>query len=160
MSDADQHNADIDAVSRRGKPSEDTGHVVFPHDDPRYSNTGEGGLFVRLVVKEAKEYDERWVNCCGGTHQIQMDEILLGGSARDFPSQRRTGIDDHDRYLSVPCLATLTIGSTGWSGYHEAIGTYWMCHFEDLTEDGRALYNLIGKLYPGHKIELQTWLDT
>ena len=63
------------------------------------------------------------------------------------------------RYMSIPYLAALTLGSTGWSGYSDKDG-YWRCTYEDLTEEGKALYNSIKALYGDNPLYLQTWLDT
>lgn len=58
------------------------------------------------------------------------------------------------RYESRSYLCIMTIGSTGWSNVE------WTCTYEDLTEKGKTLYNLLQELYPDCELYLQTWLDT
>jgi len=57
-------------------------------------------------------------------------------------------------------LAALVLGTTGWSGWHEADGRYWECRFDDLSAEGKALYRQIEALYPGCELHLLTFLDT
>lgn len=64
------------------------------------------------------------------------------------------------KYTSRAYSCAFRMGSTGWSGYVEKAGCYWHCTYEDLKPEGKALYNLIRKLYPKAKLHLQTWLDT
>lgn len=49
--------------------------------------------------------------------------------------------------------ATILLGSTGWSGD-------WFCTYDDLTDSGKALYDLMQKLYPECDLHLATFLDT
>jgi hypothetical protein len=62
-------------------------------------------------------------------------------------------MDSLQRYRSIEYLAVITMGSTGWSGE-------FRCTYDDLTDEGKELYNNIQKLYPTGKLVLQTWLDT
>lgn len=160
------------------------GFVDFPINDPDYKNSGEGGMFVRLVVAENDE-NSYWGVCCGGTQSILYDEQLLGDDiARDlsfeesvvsfsegFPSENfhfprlREAFNEPpgklDPYLSVPYLSIITLGTTGWSGWNESSGEYFRCRYENLTAEGKALYDSIKKLYEGKgTLYLQTWLDT
>jgi len=58
------------------------------------------------------------------------------------------------RYLSKQFLAAITMGSTGWSGE-------FRCTYDNLTDEGKTLYDSIQKLYAGKgKLHLITWLDT
>ena len=66
----------------------------------------------------------------------------------------------HDRYESVPYLAVLTIGSTGWVGYRKPDWKPFVCRYEHLTASGQALYQAMQNAYPGRRLILQTWLDT
>jgi hypothetical protein len=57
-------------------------------------------------------------------------------------------------------LAVIILGSTDWSGWNESKGRYWTCKFDDLTEEGKALYKQIEALYPRCELHLLTFLDT
>lgn len=68
------------------------GWVDFPINSPEYENSGEGGMFVRLVVVPhfyenknedfdkylEKKYQEEWMVCCGGAVVVIYDESFLG----------------------------------------------------------------------------------
>jgi hypothetical protein len=162
------------------------GYVNFPVDSKEYISTGEGGLFVELWVVPKKDTD--WMVCCGGfginvtycesligtdkSHNTDnfdemMQEIKSGNKdARQrfyleeelFPYMHK---DEEQRdYNSIDLYACVNLGSTGWSGYHDDKGM-WRCTFDDLNDDGKALYKSLEKLY-GDTAELLlvTWLDT
>ena len=149
-----------------------TGLVNFPVDSPDYENTKEGGMFVRVMVLETPQteawLDKTWMECCGGTQTVQMDESLLADEATEiklFPcmfngngSRRRSpSVVDHG---SVECLAAITIGSTGWTGFDHKAQCMWTCTEDDLNADGKALMAILRDTYPGQEIILTTWLDT
>jgi hypothetical protein len=164
---------------------EQTGFVKFPIQDARWKSTQEGGMFVRLVVMHPKK---GWMQCAGGSVVVLKDECYHGDDNRKEPqfrpfpenaseitayfeeeNQARIVYDSYhfpnldaqglEKYMSVPYLCAMTLGSTGWSGFSDELG-YWRCTYEDLTSEGKALYESLRKLYPDSKIHLQTWLDT
>lgn len=148
------------AMNRRS--TEVTGYVNFPVNDPSWEFTGEGGMFVRLVVEDV---ENTFMQCCGGHSNVVIyDESFVGTDKEEryhFPRlNRQFKSDDPYKYTSIPYLAILTIGSTGWSGWNEEHGYYWKCAEEDLTEKGKELLEALKALYPGCRIDLQTWLDT
>lgn len=68
--------------SRRRDVDARVGFVKFPRKD----STGEGGVFVRLVVIDTegdRHYMRKWVPCCGGYVQFTMDETFLGDDLVD-----------------------------------------------------------------------------
>lgn len=162
------------------------GFVNFPVKDPSYRNTNEGGMFVRLVVRDRLMGDT--FVCCGGSNYYIHDETLLSEDKYPFPPEPeeltqesladfeererewttvripRIGLRGHSITplddLSEPVPAVLTVGSTGWSGWSDTRKEYFTCRYEDLTDEGKALYQLMVKLYPHCDVVLQTWLDT
>jgi len=143
------------------------GYVNFPMD--RIESTKEGGCFVRLVVLDVADYDERWVPCCGGYQYFNYDECFLGDDQYVSPTTPSEGNDEVDvwkyypdlynevvegQWQSVRVLAVLTIGATGWSSGE------WRCTYADLTPEGKALYDSLQNLYPGREVRLLTYLDT
>ena len=147
-----------------------TGWVRFPVEDPQWEFSREGGMFVRLMVIDGRNHKEEhcWMECCGGTVEVQLDETpqvpdalmqRLWPGMFDGMGRHRTEPTPKN-YNSVPCLATLVIGSTGWAGWSEEKNTYWTCTEDDLTEEGKALVASLRRLYPGHELVLTTWLDT
>ena len=158
----------------RRDPASASGFVNFPATDPAYKHTEEGGMFVRLSVL-APDPAGKWMHCSGGVHTMVIDACPIGKptEAALFPklAARQARIEaappDADTELptdeeleSAELLANLTIGSTGWSGWHEAVDKLWECTEADLTEDGQALLALMRRLYPGCTIVISTWLDT
>lgn len=154
-------------MNRRTK--EMVGCVRFPVDDPTWKNTGEGGLFVKLVVVP-RAWDE-YQACCGATTSDFMAESYIGDtrgadSSFHYPHADRawTQTPEPDelwsRYSSIAYLAVIVLGSTGWSGWSDERGSYWRCDFTDLDENGMAIVNALAAIYPGCDLRLVTWLDT
>ena len=165
----------------RRRTSEVVGYVNFPMH--RIACTGEGGCFVRLVVLDAEDYADKWVPCCGGYQYFHYDECFLGDDLyeelpmppedenpkkmmqyfRDLDKARkkrdakyypRLDNDEDSGRWSVRVLAAMTIGATGWSSGE------WRCTYEDLTDEGKALYDSLQRLYAGRQVRLLTYLDT
>lgn len=159
------------------------GFVRFPIDDPRFKDSREGGTFIRLVVVEPE--DGVWMPCPSGRQHVVYGGQYVGDDLRDRPeatNEAWPGIEalqaltlanerydefhfphlydgfDEYRQLSRPYLAALTIGAVERSFVSDS--DYWRCQYEDLTAQGKALYELIRSLYRGCEIYLQTWLDT
>ena len=132
------------------------GLVRFPVDDPKWKNTREGGMFVRLVVVPPLDLD--YPVCCGGLLHILADENLLDPKEKEHYPR----LDDDnalDQFKSIGYIAVMYMGSTGWSGA-DLNGDYWQCQSKDLTLDGRNLMDLMTVLHPKCQVELLTWLDT
>ena len=145
-------------------------------------------MIVKLVVCDNRDFDDRFGECCGATIFDTLSESLVGDDRRPkptpleshdsveaiqaemdarnaweayhFPRASDDTAGDAARYLSRDYLAALVLGTTGWSGWHEAEGRTWECRFDDLTDDGKSLYRQIEKLYPGCELHLLTMLDT
>lgn len=67
----------------RGNPTARSGFVNFPTSDPRYKNTGEGGMFVRLVVVPNRDAD--FMVCAGGEIRFLADAALVGDDVTEPP---------------------------------------------------------------------------
>ena len=156
--------------NRRSK--EVRGLVDFPVDDPAYRNSAEGGMFVRLVV--VPNIDDDWMVCCGGENYFLYDECLIGDDIdrgqKDFQSPAQ---EFHFPHLneerssniypaaSIGYLCVITLGSTGWSGWSDEKNDYFRCRYENLTVEGKKIYDQVQKMYEGKGIlYIQTWLDT
>ena len=155
----------------RRRESHVTGAVKFPVDDPRYSHSHEGGMFVRAMVMETTvaedpDLERCWMECMGGTCRVEQDAEILETATERLLWPRRFAEDGSHRVLnpedifSEGCLAVVTLGSTGWSGWAEDTQKYWQCHEDDLTGVGKAIVANLRELYPGRTVHLTTWLDT
>jgi hypothetical protein len=69
----------------RGNPTARSGFVNFPTSDPRYTHTGEGGLFVRLVVVPTRDAD--FMVCAGGEVRFLADGVLVGDDVTEPPAR-------------------------------------------------------------------------
>lgn len=173
-------------MNRRSKDR--NGWVNFPVDDSKWSSTNEGGMFVKLVVCDDREFDEQFGICCGVHVHDLLSEQLINDDQRPYRARPVIDLDEsvtiqqmneavqYDKlweeyhyphanhfkkpeYHSRAYLCSMVLGSTGWSGHNDDIGL-WHCTYDDLTEDGKSLYNTIQQLYPGCKLHLLTFLDT
>ena len=84
------------------------GAVAFPVDNPTWRNSGEGGMFVKLVVVDDRDYDDSdWTICCGVSVSDLKSEELVGDDQLDPPALRfeegeapeeaLQALDEHDR---------------------------------------------------------------
>lgn len=145
-------------------------------------------MVVKLVVAEPVSKVHSWAMCAGAEVVNLLSEPLLhddqlappdppveyksledmeradaemhAWEERHFPNLYAKDADAYQRYLSQPYLAALVLGTTGWSGKHVATGELWHCTVNDLTEEGKTLYESLQRLYPGCTLHLLTFLDT
>ena len=115
------------------------GFVKFPIKDPEYEFTNEGGTFVKLVVLEERGI----LRACSNANVVDHDDAFCVNPL------------DLDKF----CLASIVIGSTGWTGYDDKKKDYWKCEFKHLTFDGRKLFQKMVELFPGARVKLLTFLD-
>ena len=158
------------------------GMVHFPVD--KYPSTREGGMFVRLWVVPNESY-----GLCAGVCSVELiSEVFLGtdvlGPQMDADAQTIAtaweqpmhSVKDLDKVLALEkeldaktrgtlvspssvgdiaeVVCSITMGSTGWSNGE------WRCTYDDLSTEGKALYDSIRKLYPTCTLHLATFLDT
>lgn len=165
-----------------------TGWVNFPVNDPQWVNSMEGGMVVKLVVCDNREFDNQFAVCCGGSVSDLLSECFVGDDRRPkptplasydtveavraeqaamaeweeyhYPRLNDEQAEGAERYLSRDYLAAVVLGTTGWSGWNPLTEQGWHCQFADLTAEGQALYWQLEALYPGCEIHLLTYLDT
>lgn len=163
-------------MNRRSLDKE--GWVNFPTHLP---NSGEGGMLVKLWVLDRRDTDAAYGVCTGvGVFDV-ITESFLGTDkspppSSDFyenheqysPEELRKLDDEHQKMYEQWAdsfydkdtgnvgflLASIVLGSTGWSN------SEFRCKPEDLTEEGKQLYNLMQRLYPDAELHLATFLDT
>lgn len=90
----------------------------------------------------------------------KSSEEQLAWMRRHFPDYDNPQVGAFERALSQPYLASIVLGSTGWTGYNPDTGDSWSCSFEDLSPEGKVFYESVQRLYPGCKLHLLTFLDT
>jgi hypothetical protein len=165
------------------------GCVNFPIANPLWKNSKEGGMVVKLVVIDPRDFEDQFGLCCGAQVHDVLTEVLLGSDKHPHPERPQqfdtpADVKDYEqacmdwqatyfpdntsdekdlgvlRFLSRDYLAAVVLGVTGWSGWNEPAGKYWICQPSDLSEDGQALYRQLENLYPGCELHLLTYLDT
>lgn len=167
--------------SHQGLPAE---LITFPSESECLRDSGEGGLFVMMVVPEPKDRNNACSvdvsifvtrpNVCVSPERNQF-WMSHGDHRRSFRSQmelsafiQKTGNTEWKRWmfnahseddLSDPVLVAIHLGSTGLSLYDEHEGSYWNATKEDLTPAGKALYEALEAAY-GVAPVLLTFLDT
>lgn len=165
-----------------------TGWVNFPVNDPQWANSMEGGMVVKLVVCDNRDFDDQFGVCCGASVSDLLSECFVGDDRRpkpeplpsydsieavraeqqafadweqyQYPRLHDEAVEGVERYLSRDYLATLVLGTTGWSGWNPQTEKGWVCQFSDLNPEGQALYRQMEALYPGCDVHLLTFLDT
>jgi hypothetical protein len=153
--------------------------VVVPpeYEPPPIENSEE---FDEDSEAEIEYRKNKPVVCCGGLISYHYDEVLFATDESDcipwwektteqiVASSKRDDIElrhfpylgdesksweNSEKFLSTQYLAVILMGSTGWNGR-------FRCTYDDLTDDGKALYDSVKKLHPTSTLVLQTWLDT
>lgn len=156
-------------MRREPTPAHPNDLVKFPHDLEEYTNTGEGGMYVKLAVVG----DLRKQCSMTAVQDIYPDVLVgsdraLGEGCTEFfyPGVKRwmrassSPTPDWQDLLSIPLQALIILGSTGWSGWSDSRSSYWTCQFADLTLAGQALYRMLQDQFPYHQLHLLTYLDT
>jgi hypothetical protein len=159
------------AMTRRD-PNSQSGWVNFPANNPQWDMTGEGGMFVTLLVYEEDRNlrDDRagFFKCCGGASIVLRECEVLVAIVDCATGEHKTQEEREKFYggvdVSKSLLAAVTMGTTGGSWGRSVEGEQmwenWGCGMGDLSEEGKNLVELLQKLYPRAHVELLTHLDT
>ena len=125
---------------------------------------GGNGTLVKLWVIDRQDFDEAYGVCAGVAVYDQCTEEFVGSDKARFPAGIPNPKDvsklfaqffrDEAREQSVPLLASIVLGSTGWS--HSS----FICTYDHLTPEGKAIYDAMQKLYPKAELHLMTFVDT
>lgn len=156
-------------MSSRRDASKQSGWVNFPAKDPAFRNTAEGGMSVHALFVATASIsggEDPFVHNCstdlgvmrrgGPTFSADITNVAVEmfGESNDEMSDFT-----NDNNATYGLLACVCLGSSGGSFLHDALGQFWACRREDLTEDGRQLLLSLERLY-GRRAILLTTLDT
>ena len=107
----------------RGNPSARRGFVSFPTADPAYKHTGEGGLFVRLVVIPNPDSD--FMVCQGGDIRFLASGILVGDDITAIPQKPPSPEKDQARlgnvFRRLRSLFSKTDDAKAWQDYYDKL---------------------------------------
>ena len=118
----------------------------FVEDDPSIENKPYADRSVEELAEMSKSYEDLF----------EMEKTLLRDANRDVVR----ACDEHGYQTSHALVANILMGSTGWSGSNKTGEIYFICEYQDLTSDGKAVYDMMQKAYPTCKLALMTFLDT
>lgn len=143
-----------------------SGFVKWPEEGgvKEWINSGEGGSWVLLVIPELSVRYERdsFVHCIADClPYLPMPDVIIGGE--DFPYNRErfwpTLESQPPRDWSMPFLSVILLGTTGASWWSEVDKKQFQCTREDLTDEGKTIFDLMERLYSRRPL-LLTLLDT
>jgi hypothetical protein len=124
------------------------------HDETYLGDDNRELDFKALSEEEQSKLNPEQLNQYLQTEQEARDRYV----EYTFPNLKENNFEL--QYHSRPYLAVVIMGSTGWSGFSYETGEYFRCRYENLSDEGKSLYQKIKDLYPGEKLTLQTWLNT
>lgn len=124
---------------------------------PHLEDGGEGGAYVAMAVPE--EGDENDACCVDVSIQLTEPDVLLNpGWVADVWGDGLSGTAYSER-TSLPPRAAVFLDSTSASLWDERAGNYWCARPDDLTEEGKILYDMLRRVN-GVEPLLLTLLDT
>lgn len=94
------------------------GWVNFPVDDPSWHNTQEGGLFVKLVVCDDREYNDRFGICSGVFVHDRLSELLIADDKRPLPKSdfKKSDFLNQEEYAAA--CENYYADLSRWEEYH------------------------------------------
>lgn len=143
-----------------------SGYVYFPVNSRKYRDTKEGGLFVKLfVVPNEDEYGIP-VCCWTGCYDV-VCEAYVGsdtGKRATYFFPKYNSQDEEDiikKHTSIPLVASIFLGATGWSGWDSKNKRYFRAKYDDLDDVGKKLYDHLKRMYGKWcSLHIVTFLDT
>jgi hypothetical protein len=135
-----------------------SGLIKFPEDG--------GGIYYR---DETASYSIKLVVPCPsslipgslpfrGMASFQVDDAFMVSDGRG----RLMGdiiFSSPSYYPSEPYLAVILVGLSACVYHLYSDDGLWIPTFDDLTDDGKLVHNLLSDVYPSSPIVLQTWID-
>jgi hypothetical protein len=107
----------VERVSRR-RTSAQHGYVNFPVNDERLRSTGEGGMFVKLVVVDDREYDDTpWTICCGAGITDHLTEQMVGDDQAEAP-RLELAKPDESAEQALAAIQAHDAAHKAWEGRH------------------------------------------
>lgn len=109
---------------------------------------------------EAKPYADRSAEELAKMHKAYEDMFEMEKTLTQEAAAAVCTFDEHGYRSSYALVANILMGSTGWSGSNKTGEIYFICEYQDLTSDGKVVYDMMQKAYPTCKLALMTFLDT
>jgi hypothetical protein len=132
--------------------------IKFPELGGRWTNTHEGGLNVYAVILQPEGLENYYAKCLTGTPGwTDMDGVISPEKYKDINHAMFEQELDKQLPPFEPANLVMLIGTTKtcfWDG-----DFYFCAKMEDLTEDGKTLFEIIKKTY-GVYPDIVTLLDT
>lgn len=119
-------------------------------DNVLCEDTGEGGMAFFLIIRQ-RDIGERRQVCVAGDILYPLMDCQI--EPPDF-CEYNTGWEER----TIPIDAGLLIGSTKSSIWNKREEKYFRAEYDDLTNAGKTLYDLLKKIYG--EVTIVTLLDT
>jgi hypothetical protein len=116
--------------------------------------------FVEDLSIEAKPHADRSVEELAKMNKVFEDRFKMEETLTQESRAAVCTLNAHGYQASHALVANILMGSTGWSGSNKTGEIYFICEYQDLTSDGKAVYDMMQKAYPTCKLALMTFLDT
>lgn len=167
--------------------NEDFGVVGFPLVDDDFSVIDDGMTNVYLIVYDEKglenisEYQTHLFldgvfvsDDCSERPKLEkdmtdidIDELIDDQIANDdyndfyFPnfSSDDFEYDEIAKYLSIPLISSVRLGNCHMTFECNDEPRYWNCKYEDLTNQGKVVYNIFKEMYVGKEIRILTFVN-
>lgn len=95
------------------------GFVNFPLSSIDFVSSREGGMFVKLVVVDERDYDDsEWTICCGAAVFDRLSEQLVGDSEAALPALVLDGRDDTSPESTLALFDAHTAAANAWDARH------------------------------------------
>lgn len=166
---------------------EDFGVVGFPLVNDDYTVVDDGLTNVYLIVYDEKglenisEYQTHLFldgifvsdDCAErpklskNMKDVDIDELINDQLANDnyndyyFPNFTSDDFEHNEiaKYLSIPLIASVRLGTCAMTFESKDMPRYWNCSYEELTNQGKVVYNIFKEMYSGKEIKILTFVN-
>lgn len=109
---------------------------------------------------EAKPYADQSAEELAKMRKAYEDRFEMEKTLAQESRAAVCALNAHGYQTSHALVANILMGSTGWSGSNKTGEIYFICEYQDLTDEGKVVYDTMQKAYPTCKLALMTFLDT
>jgi len=134
--------------------------VIFPEENKKWKDSGEGGLAVFFVLLNREDNVKRQKCCAGDIYWTEHNVVAGPKKYRKLNNELSTAGKGHRLHTGMtPVDLAMLIASTNKSLYDVDEGYYFVTEKKDLTPRGLQLFHLITTIYK-HPPDIVTLLDT
>lgn len=98
---------------------------------------------------------------------VDIDELIDEQMANDdyndfyFPNFSSDDFEHNEiaKYLSIPLIASVRLGTCNMTFENINSPKYWSATYDDLTQQGKVVYNIFKEMYVGKEIRILTFVN-